>query len=43
MAFHNLDTARDMRVRRAIDLVIDRTALSQALVGGRGTHSLFPD
>ena len=43
MAFHNLDTLKDVRVRKAIDLAIDRTALSQALAGGTGTRSLFPD
>ena len=30
-------------MRQAIDLAIDRTALSQALAGGHGTRSLFPD
>jgi len=45
MMFHNLDSPAmvDVRVRRAIDLAIDRTALSQALAGGRATRSLFPD
>ncbi|KAL9185948.1 hypothetical protein ACHAXT_003725 [Thalassiosira profunda] len=43
MAFHNLDTLPDVRVRKAIDLAIDRTALSQALAGGNPTRSLFPD
>ena len=43
MAFHNIDTLQDVRVRRAIDLAIDRTALSQALAGGTATRSLFPD
>jgi ABC-type transport system substrate-binding protein len=33
----------DLKVRQAIDLAIDRTALSQALAGGHGTRSLFPD
>ena len=33
----------DVRVRKAVDLAIDRTALSQALAGGVGTRSLFPD
>ena len=33
----------DVKVRQAIDLAIDRTALSQALAGGTGTRSLFPD
>lgn len=45
MAFHNMDAGRldDLRVRKAIDIAIDRTALSQALAGGTGTRSLFPD
>merc|ERR1719387_1273466 len=33
----------DVKVRQAIDLAIDRTALSQALQGGHPTRSLFPD
>jgi ABC-type transport system substrate-binding protein len=33
----------DVKVRQAIDLAIDRTALSQALQGGNPTRSLFPD
>lgn len=33
----------DISVRKAIDLVIDRNAMSQALQGGKGTRSLFPD
>lgn len=43
MAFHNIDNVPDVRVRRAIDLAIDRNALSQALAGGNPTRSLFPD
>lgn len=43
MAFHNLDSLPDVNVRKAIDLAIDRTALSDALSGGKGTRSLFPD
>jgi len=43
MMFHNIDTLDDVRVRKAIDLAIDRNALSDALSGGRGTRSLFPD
>lgn len=43
MAFYNLDSLTDVRVRSAIDLAIDRLALSQALAGGHGTRSLFPD
>lgn len=43
MMFHNINKLQDVRVRQAIDLAIDRTALSQALAGGTGTRSLFPD
>jgi len=43
MAFHNMNRLPDLRVRRAIDIAIDRQALSQALAGGKGTRSLFPD
>uniref|UniRef100_A0A7S4JSI8 Solute-binding protein family 5 domain-containing protein n=1 Tax=Odontella aurita TaxID=265563 RepID=A0A7S4JSI8_9STRA len=43
MAFHNTDRLKDVRVRKAIDLAIDRMVLSQALAGGKGTRSLFPD
>ena len=43
MAFHNLHTLRSVSVHRAIDPAIDRTALLQALAGGRGERSLFPD
>ena len=45
MAFHNLrrPNMQDVKVRQAIDLAIDRSALSQALAGGRATRSLFPD
>lgn len=43
MTFYNMDRLTDVRVRRAIDIAIDRTALSQALAGGKGTRSLFPD
>lgn len=43
MASHNMDTLDDLRVRKAIDLAIDRFALSQSLAGGTGTRSLFPD
>jgi peptide/nickel transport system substrate-binding protein len=43
MMFHNLDSISDVNVRKAIDLAIDRTALSQVLSGGTGTRSLFPD
>jgi peptide/nickel transport system substrate-binding protein len=43
MMFHNIDTLSDVRVRRAIDLAIDRNALTQAIAGGTATRSLFPD
>lgn len=43
MMFHNIDTLQDVRVRKAIDIAIDRNELSQALAGGTGTRSLFPD
>ena len=43
MMFHNIKKQPDVRVRKAMDLAIDRTALSQALAGGTGTRSLFPD
>ena len=45
MMFHNMLKAplSDLSVRQAIDLAIDRNALSQALSGGVGTRSLFPD
>jgi peptide/nickel transport system substrate-binding protein len=39
----NLDTLSDFRVRKAINIAIDRMALSQTLAGGTGTRSLFPD
>ena len=48
MCFHNIGKSsgraiNDVRVREAIDLALDRDALSQALAGGHGTRSLFPD
>lgn len=43
MMFHNLNRISDVKVRKAIDLAIDRIALSQALAGGKATRSLFPD
>jgi len=48
MMFHNTratsgSALSDVRVRRAVDVAIDRQALSQELRGGRGTRSLFPD
>lgn len=43
MTFFNIDTLPDVRVRKAIDVAIDRTVLSQALAGGTATRSLFPD
>jgi peptide/nickel transport system substrate-binding protein len=45
--FHNMrkttNTLADVKVRQAIDLAIDRTALTQALGGGVATRSFFPD
>ena len=48
MMFHNIGQSsgraiNDVKVREAIDLAVDRSALSQALAGGHGTRSLFPD
>ena len=48
MMFHNLGKSsgraiNDVKVREAIDLALDRSALSQTLAGGHGTRSLFPD
>ena len=45
MMFHNLNRISDVnvKVRKAIDVAIDRIALSQALAGGKATRSLFPD
>jgi len=45
MMFHQIRRSplSDLRVRKAVDLAIDRKALSQALAGGTATRSLFPD
>jgi len=46
MMFHNMDnvgSTADLKVRKAIDVALDRSALSQSLKGGTGTRSLFPD
>ena len=43
MIHYNMDSMTDKRVRKAIDLSIDRIVLSQALAGGHPTRSLFPD
>ena len=48
MMFHNIGQSsgraiNDVRVREAIDLALDRDAISQALAGGHGTRSLVPD
>ena len=38
MMFYNIDSLPDVKVRKAIDLAIDRSALSQALAGGEPTR-----
>jgi len=46
MMWHNMRTTSqlsDAKVRQAVDLALDRTALTQELRGGRATRSLFPD
>lgn len=46
MMFQNMrDTSplKDLKVRQAVDRVLDRTALQQALAGGKATRSLFPE
>merc|ERR1719181_1957275 len=45
MMFHNIRTAplSDVLVRRAVDTVLDRQALSQELRGGDATRSFFPE
>jgi peptide/nickel transport system substrate-binding protein len=45
MAFYNLCQPQmaDRKVRQAIDVAISRNELSQALQGGVGTRSFFPD
>jgi len=45
MMFHNLRNAhlQDVKVRKALDIVIDRSALTQAVKGGMGTRSFFPE
>lgn len=48
MMWHNVGSSNsilssDVRLREAVDLAIDRNDLSQALSGGTGTRSLFPD
>ena len=46
MVIHNTrveSPLSDIRVRRAVDIAMDRNALSQALAGGHGTRSFFPD
>jgi peptide/nickel transport system substrate-binding protein len=46
MMFHNMRNSSyplyDIKVRQAVDKVLDRTALTQALAGGTGTRSFFP-
>merc|ERR1719387_797168 len=44
--FHQMNAASplsDLKVRQAVDLALDRKALSQALAGGTATRCLFPD
>jgi peptide/nickel transport system substrate-binding protein len=46
MMFHNMRSGKalsDLKVRQAVDRVIDRQALAQALAGGDPTRSLFPE
>jgi peptide/nickel transport system substrate-binding protein len=43
---YNMNSARatkDLKVRQAIDLAVDRTALSQSIMGGNPTRSYFPE
>jgi peptide/nickel transport system substrate-binding protein len=45
MMFHNIARAAlsDVKVRKALDLALDRNQLTQALQGGDGTRSFFPE
>lgn len=46
MMWHNTRTSsqlEDPKVRQAVDIALDRTALTQELRGGMATRSLFPD
>merc|ERR1740129_1906844 len=45
MMWHNMrrSTLSDLKVRKAVDLVLDRSVLTQTLLGGDPTRSLFPD
>jgi len=46
MMFHNTRSTSvlsDLNVRKAVDLILDRKALRQALQGGQETRSLFPE
>merc|ERR1719235_2282374 len=45
MIFYQLRSSpmSDIKVRQAVDVAIDRTALQQALAGGKATRSLFPE
>jgi peptide/nickel transport system substrate-binding protein len=45
MAFHNTRRSplSDVKVRKAVDIAIDRSALAQATSGGKATRSLFPE
>jgi peptide/nickel transport system substrate-binding protein len=44
MMWHNMRKAplSDLNVRKAVDIALDRNALSQSLSGGDGTRSFFP-
>jgi peptide/nickel transport system substrate-binding protein len=43
MMFHNTAKIVDQKVRKALDMALDRQALKQALKGGKGTRSFFPE
>jgi len=45
MMLHNMDRSplTDLRVRQAVDKALDRSLLTQTLLGGDATRSLFPE
>jgi len=45
MMFHNMKrpALSDLKVRKAVDIAIDRTELTQETRGGRATRSFFPE